>query len=236
MFEISIIEDDTSACEVLKEYIKRYGRENSLDFEINCYGDALSFLDLYKHGSDIIFMDIELPNMNGIEAAQRLRENDSTAVLIFVTNMAQFAVKGYEVNALDFVVKPLTYPAFCMKIDRALKVVETLSPHRITVSIPGKVVRLDVRYLCYVEVMGHKLFYHTESEVFEGRGVMNSEEERLKKYNFLRCNSCYLVNPLQIKTVGKDAVVMRNDEVLQISHSKRKKFFADFAEYLGNNV
>ena len=236
MYRAIIVEDEPAEAQRLRSLLMRYGKENGASFDVKTYTSALTFLADYNKTADIVFMDIELPDVNGMEICRRLRKQDTEVVIVFVTNMAQFAVKGYEVNALDFVVKPLTYPAFCMKIDRALKVVETLSPHRITVSIPGKVVRLDVRYLCYVEVMGHKLFYHTESEVFEGRGVMNSEEERLKKYNFLRCNSCYLVNPLQIKTVGKDAVVMRNDEVLQISHSKRKKFFADFAEYLGNNV
>lgn len=236
MYNISIIEDDASARNVLKGYIERYGEERGTEFAVNCYGDALTFFESYRRGSDIIFMDIELPNLNGMDAAKRLRENDCAAVLIFVTNMAQFAVNGYEVNALDFVVKPLAYPVFCMKMDRALRAVDASIPHKITVSVPGKVVRLYVRDLCYVEVMGHKLIYHTESEVFEGRGVMNVEEERLREYHFLRCNSCYLVNPQQIKTVSKEAVLMRNGESLPISHSKRKKFFSDFAEYFGNNV
>lgn len=235
MLTVSIIEDEYSAQNELKSFILRYGNENGLKFDISVYGDALTFFESYKRGNDIIFMDIELPNLNGMEAAKRLRKTDNAAVIIFVTNMAQFAVKGYEVDALDFTVKPLSYPAFCMKMDKAVRVVQGKSSHIINVNIPGRVVRIDVRELKYVEVMGHKLFYHTETEVFEGRGSITNEEERLNRYDFMRCNSCYLINPLQIKSIGKDEVEMRGGDVLPISHSKKKKFLSEIAEYFGKN-
>lgn len=235
MLKVSIIEDERSAQNELKSFILRYGNEHGLKFDISVYGDALTFFESYKRGNDIIFMDIELPNLNGMEAAKRLRKNDSAAVLIFVTNMAQFAVKGYEVDALDFAVKPLSYPAFCMKMDKAVRVVQGKSSHIINVNIPGRVVRIDVRELKYVEVMGHKLFYHTETEIFEGRGSITNEEERLNQYDFMRCNSCYLINPLHIQSIGKDEVEMRGGDVLPVSHSKKKKFLAEIAEYFGKN-
>lgn len=96
MLKISIIEDQEPAQELLKSFLGRYATEKNLQLDIVCYGDAFSFLEKYKKGSDIIFMDIELPGINGMEAARRLRETDNMAVLIFVTNMAQYAVKGYE--------------------------------------------------------------------------------------------------------------------------------------------
>lgn len=235
MLKISIIEDEPSAQEVLKTYLEKYGKEKGAEFDISCYGDALSFLESYKKGSDIIFMDIELPNLNGMDAAMRLRESDNTAVLIFVTNMAQFAVKGYEADALDFVVKPVSYPAFSMKMDKALRAVGNSAARSINITLPGRVVRLDIRQLRYVEVMGHKLYYHTETETFEGRGSMNAEEQRLKEYNFMRCNSCYLVNPIQVKQVGRDGVEMHGGDVLPISHLRRKSFLAEFAAYIGEN-
>lgn len=235
MLNITIVEDEPAAQEVLKGYLARYGDERGLTFNIVCYGDAFAFLEKYKLGSDIIFMDIELPGIDGMEAAKRLRQSDDIAVLIFVTNMAQFAVKGYEVEALDFVVKPVSYDAFCMKMDRAVRAVNNASANTITVTLPYKVVRIDVRELCYVEVTGHKLLYHTDTDVFEGRGVMSAEEERLRPFHFLRCNSCYLINPIQVKEIGRNDVEMRNGDVLQISHSRRKKFLADIAEYLGDN-
>lgn len=235
MLTVSIIEDERSAQNELKSFVFRYGEEKGLKFDVSCYDDALTFLESYRRGSDIIFMDIELPNVNGMEAAKRIRKTDNAAVIIFVTNMAQFAVKGYEVDALDFAVKPLSYPAFRMKMDKAVRVAQGTSPRIINVNIPGKVVRIDVRELKYVEVMGHKLFYHTETEVFEGRGSITNEEERLKQCDFMRCNSCYLINPLHIKSIGKDEVEMRGGDVLPVSHSKKKKFLSEIAEYFGKN-
>ena len=104
MFKIAIVEDNRAAMEKLQGYLERYAQENNEKFDIASFGDALAFLDSYRRIYDMVFMDIELPFINGMEAAQRLREIDKQVVLLFVTNMAQFAVKGYEVDALDYLV------------------------------------------------------------------------------------------------------------------------------------
>ena len=112
---IAIVEDDGKEAEALLSYIKKYGEKSGTSFDVKIFSDAENFLESYKQGLDIVFMDIELPGMNGMDASKRLRALDRSVTLIFVTNMARFAVNGYEVGAFDFIVKPVTYGSFEIK-------------------------------------------------------------------------------------------------------------------------
>ena len=122
MISVAIIEDDGNEAKKLREELVRYGEEHGEYFDIKEYRDAESYLNFYKPRFDIVFMDIELNGMNGMEAARRLRGLDSEVILIFVTNMRQFACEGYAVEALDFIVKPILYSRFCAVMARAVTV------------------------------------------------------------------------------------------------------------------
>ena len=112
MRNVAVIEDEKSASDALGQHLKRYGAETGEEFKIYVFPDAETFLQNYKADYDVVFMDIELPGMNGMTAARELRKLDGKVVLVFVTNMSQFAVGGYEVGAFDFILKPVNYSSF----------------------------------------------------------------------------------------------------------------------------
>ena len=114
--QIAIVEDDKLASDTIKEYILRYGKENSLQFGISQYSDAVGLLDQYSAEYDIIFMDIQMPYMNGMDAAHRLRTLDQKVILIFTTSLAQYAIEGYSVDAMAYLLKPINYYEFAMKL------------------------------------------------------------------------------------------------------------------------
>ena len=122
MLQVAIVEDSEDAAKLLRDYLTRY--ESTVDerFHITCFSNAVAFLEPYR-GYDLVFMDIEMPHMNGMEGALWLRTVDTQAKLIFVTNMAQFAARGYEAEALDFMVKPVAYADFSFKMKRAMNAI-----------------------------------------------------------------------------------------------------------------
>src|SRR5699024_1579554 len=97
-----------------------YAEEKGLNIVIDTYQNAVVFLTNYQARFDVIFMDIEMPYINGMEGACKLREIDKATLLIFTTNLGHMAVKGYEVEAFDFVVKPLHYESLRLKLNRAV--------------------------------------------------------------------------------------------------------------------
>jgi len=233
MISIAIVEDDDREASILEEHIRKFGETYEEAFEIERFKNAFSLLENYRHVYDIIFMDIIMPQINGMEAARKLRELDTVVTLIFVTNMAKYAVNGYEVDALDFILKPVLYSTFSMKFKKALSKISSNVGFDIMVSRKGGIVYLSSRKIIYVEVAGHRLKYHLRDEVVEGYGALSDLEKQLKSSNFVRCNSCYLINPQYISRVQGYIVTMINGEELLISHPKKKLFMMQLADWLG---
>lgn len=233
MLKIAVIEDSQAAAQRLQEYLTRFSEEEGVALEVTVYAQALPFLEHYKPLYDMVFMDIELPYMDGMEAARRLRELDRWIVLIFVTNMAQFAVKGYEVNAMDYIVKPVRYADFRIKLRRA--VAQCLrSAAAIAVVQQNGVKRMLLREIRYIEVRGHRLIYHTEAGEVFGGGTLREAEDKLRSRGFLRCNKCYLVNYRHIAAVEGSTLVMSDGDKLAISRPRKKDFMGELAECMGN--
>jgi len=230
---IAIVEDDAPSAELLKEFAERYGKEKNIQITVNVFNNALSFLEGYKPVYDLVFMDILLPDINGFEAAKRLRENDKTVLLIFVTNLQQFAVKGYEVDALDFIVKPVFYHGFVVKMDRAVNLISQNETKEIVIKRSVGYKKIALKSVYYIEVMGHKLTFHTAEGELDGSGSLAELENKLKGDAFVRCNNCYLVNLRYISSVEQYNVIMSNGDVLKISQPKKKSFMSAFAEWLG---
>lgn len=233
MMMVSIVEDDESSAKQLEEYLDRYSASSGQKFCVTVYSDAETFLVNYRTDCDIVFMDIELPDLNGMEAARKLRERDAIVSLIFVTNMSQFAVKGYSVGAFDFIVKPVSYFGFATMLDRVLPLLKSKGDVELTVRTAKGIKRICVSRISYIEVRSHKLIYHTDGEDVEGWGSLNDMEEKLEAAHFARGNSFYLVNLKYVTAIdGNDVTV--GGESLPISRTKKKEFMRRLNEYLGD--
>lgn len=189
-------------------------------------------MDEFAGNYDIIFMDIELPHMDGMEAVRRLREKDGNVVVIFVTNMAQYAIKGYEVNALDFIVKPVRYDSFAMKMDKAVAKIKSTRGKEIWITERNSKRRLRIEDIKYVEVVHNCCIFHTTNGDFSTYNQLYNVCAELKDAPFALCNRCFLVNLMHVTSIG-DMTVTVGDEKLQVSRSKKKSFMISLNEYLG---
>ena len=200
------------------------------------YADALEELENYRADFDVLFMDIQLNMMTGMEAAERIRRQDSRVLIVFVTNLAQYAVEGYQVNAFDFILKPVDYNGFAMKLDRIARELEHRSDD-VFVNLKTKdgYVRLNVARIAYVEVRAHDLIYHADGETVAVRGTLKNAASELEGRYFSLCNSCYLVNLACVKRANK-TVVLNTGEELPISQGKRKQFLSELAKYMGGTI
>lgn len=234
MIKIAVVEDEQSARDNIKTLIAKYFKErNAGDYLLNEYPNAVCFLSFRKDTFDIVFMDIEMPDCDGMTAAKKLREYDPHTLLIFVTNMRQYATKGYSVDALDFVVKPIKEAAFFSLLDKARHVIATHAGKEIMIKTTGGMRKIAVSEIRYIEVNHHKLFIHLETGNIETWDNLNKMESILPQEQFSRCNVGYLVSLAHLTGIdGEEAII--GNERLKISRPKRKKFIADVAAYFGS--
>ena len=231
MVRIAVVEDDKNYADKLKKYLAQYQEESGRKLKIEYFEDGEDIAVDYKCEFDIILMDIEMRFMDGMTAAEKIREMDDEVVIIFITNTPQYAMKGYMVDAMDYVLKPLAYYAFSQKIDRAIKRMAKHEEKYLSISVKGGVQKLTVSRITFVEVCDHSLFFHTLDGDFESKGSMNDVENELPEEKFFRCNKCYLVNLDYVDGVRDNDIII-GKELVQVSRSRRKELLNRLNDYM----
>ena len=188
MIRIALVEDEAEVRAQLQGYVQRHTRQYGTEFAVTEFADGMELLDDYRPVYDILFLDVEMKHLDGMETARRVRELDKDVIIVFITNMAQYAIGGYAVGALDYVLKP--------------------------------------------ESEGHRVHFYTEEGDFVAAGTLKAFEEKLAERPFARCNSGYLVNLAQVKSVQQGMVQVGPYE-LQVSRPRRKAFLAALADHIG---
>ncbi len=233
MVRVAIVEDEAPAAQELEALVKSYFHEKGRDCAVSRYESALLFFDAYRADFDLVFMDIEMPDIDGMRAAEKLREKDALVLLVFVTNMRQYAVRGYSVNALDFIIKPPVRATFFPLMDKVQRILDARTGTDISVKTAAGMYRVAARDIRYIEVRRHRLFFHTEQGDFEAWGNLRDIERMLPQALFSRCNLCYLVGLAHVRGVEGEEVLVGEDR-LKISRPRRKEFLAEMARYFGS--
>ena len=232
MYHIAIVEDELEFRQQLQEYLQQYEQENDVSFQISMFEDGADILENYENKYDIMLLDIEMPKVNGMDAAEKIREQDEDVVLMFITNMAQYAIHGYSVGALDFVMKPITYYAFSMKMKRALKRAQKKEQKPLVLNLTDGIKTLEIKQIYYVEVQNRMLHYYTSEGEIVVRGTLQSAETILKPYPFAKCNHWYIVNLMHVKEVNKNIAKVGPYQV-EISRRNKAAFLKALTEYMG---
>lgn len=232
MIKIAIVEDELDMAQDLTRYVNQFFHHNNLDVQIVHFDTALKLLDDYKYTYDLIFMDINLPTVNGMDAVKTIRKIDNSVMIIFVTSLAQYAIKGYEVNAFDFILKPINYYNFSLKMNRALPILNAKNNKTITISNKTNFKTIEVSTIMYIEVIDHKIVIHTTKGNYDSFDTLNKYIDLLKDDSFALCNRSYLINLKYVDEVDQKYVYV-GDDFLIISRPRRKDFIHAFNMYLG---
>ena len=232
---VAIIEDDAGYMRYLEDCLTKYGIEHNCVFQIRAFTQGEAFLADSRIIDDMVFMDVDLGNgrMNGIDTARILREKGNMAVLFFITNMPQYASKGYEVDAIDYCIKPINYHSLVVKLDKAVRTLTQRQgvPIRIKTREGFRVV--SSTDILYIEVMGHDLMFHTAQEIICSHGGLGNRERELQDREFARCSASMLVNLRYITGLHGDEITVGGTR-LRIGRSRKKDFLLRLNQYLGS--
>lgn len=231
MIQLAIVEDENSYADQLIEFVKKYQSESGKTFKITRFKDGDEITNGYRGQFDIILMDIEMKLMDGMTAAEEIRKLDQDVIIMFITNMTNYAIRGYQVDALDYVLKPVSYFAFSQKLGRAISKMKNKSTKTISIEIQSGVKKLDIDNVFYIESEGHNLNFYTSGGEFSIRGKLKDFEEQLVPYNFFRSNKGYLVNLKYVDGVENGSCLIAGKQLL-ISRARKNDFMTALTEYM----
>lgn len=137
MIRIALVEDEAEVRAQLQGYVQRHTRQYGTEFAVTEFADGMELLDDYRPVYDILFLDVEMKHLDGMETARRVRELDKDVIIVFITNMAQYAIGGYAVGALDYVLKPVPYFAFSQQLRKAEEQLRRRARHYLALPVEG---------------------------------------------------------------------------------------------------
>ena len=232
MIRVAIVEDDGAERERLRACLRWLEESEGLRFHVTEFSSGTAFIGSFEPGYDLVFMDIEMPGMDGMETARALRKTDASVLLIFVTNMAQYAIAGYEVDALDFILKPVNRYSFAIKMKRAAARIPKRIEEYVTVKTEGELRQLPIASVRWLDIDGHYVVYHTADGDFEEYGTLKEAYGKLNRPSFVFVNRSCLVNLYHVSAVSKNSVTV-GDRQLDISRPQRKSFLAAMSDFMG---
>lgn len=232
---VAIVEDDSQAAETLKRYFSNYAEQHQQKINVITYGDPVEFLSCYRANFDVLVLDIQMPGINGMRLAERIRSQDAEVIIVFVTSMAKYAVDGYKVGAIDFLLKPVSYFEFSKMLDKVLRGLARRELPSVMVNMKREIRRLPAASIHYIEVQDHRLYIHMDDgDVVEAWMSLAQIERVLPAAMFSKINVGVLVNLNAILGVRNEQVILPN-AALPLSRRRKKELCKELAFYFGEN-
>lgn len=230
---IAVVDDSIEDAQRIAGYLEQFQAEHHLNFQIKVFYASFDFLEEYHGNYDVIFLDIEMPGSDGLEAAREIRKRDRTVGIIFITSLAQYAIDGYEVQAIDFMVKPVGYYNFSVKLEKAFRFIESRREQDILITNKEGIVRIMVSEILYIEKDRDYLVIHTKDGCFRTRGSIKEIKDKIGMLPFSECTSGCLIHLDYVKRVGKENVVLTSGQELPLSRRQKKQFTQDYINFVG---
>lgn len=227
--------DDDSICRAaVKELLLRMEEELNIELEILEYPDGADLTEAYPKGLQLLFLDIEMPFMNGLDTAKEIRSRDGQVMLVFMSNFEKYAIRGYEFGAWRYLLKPVTWEQFERELRQPMEMLARKSTEFLYVKNSEGVFSVAYDDLCYAETNYKKnVNLHLPGRELECYQSLSALETQLTGHAFFRCHSGFLVNLAQVAHIGKDTLALKDGSTIPVSKHRRKELMAAFLDYAG---
>ena len=230
---IAVVDDNLNDRKMILDYLSQFFNESGEDYTTSTFEDGVSFLNDYSFSYDFIIFDIDMPQISGIDTAKELRKKDSNVTIMFVTNMPQYALEGYSVEAVDYVLKPLSYPDFRLKMKKATRYILRNSVKKVTINTTEEgLITVDSSDIYYVESKLHYIYYHTKKGIYKMRAKLTEVEDILLPYHFARSGGSFLINLAYLEKIDGNEIVVAG-ETLPLSRRMKASLMSAFTKYMG---
>ncbi len=232
MIRIALVEDEAEVRAQLQGYVQRHTRQYGTEFAVTEFADGMELLDDYRPVYDILFLDVEMKHLDGMETARRVRGAGQGRHHRFYHEYGTVCHRRVRGGRAGLCAQAGALFAFSQQLRKAEEQLRRRARHYLALPVEGGMRRLDSSLIYYLESEGHRVHFYTEEGDFVAAGTLKAFEEKLAERPFARCNSGYLVNLAQVKSVQQGMVQVGPYE-LQVSRPRRKAFLAALADHIG---
>ena len=220
---IAICEDNLNMQQSLSDAISNWAASKKVQVDIMGYPSAEDFLMAWPEISfDLAFLDIQMKSMTGIELAEIIRKTDKNMLIVFVTNFKQYSLKGYDLDALHYLVKPLSLPKLIPILDKAHTIWRSRKNAVLLVSDGEGQRKLFFDDVYSITMLSHTANIQTEDDNYKLRKTAEELDDLLPAY-FIRCHRSHIVNLFKVDCVYKNSLLLSNGKSLPISRNKSKE-------------
>ncbi len=234
--KIAACDDSKVMLQQISGYLEQLQEEIEDEIIPSYYSSGEEVLSKLSVGTNLLLLDISMAGIDGISCAHRLREKGFSAPIIFITSMEEYSLKGYEVHAFGFLVKPVTYSDFSRVIKEALALSAPTEKPVLHINTNDGLKVIDPDKLLYAEVYKHETSFVLEHEKAESVVQLSVVEEKLLPLGFFRCHRGYIASFKKITFIGKDFLTMENGENIPLSKHRRKEFLDAYSNFMGVNL
>lgn len=230
---IALLEDEEAERKITEEFLSRFSKENDIGYELTALSKSDEFLKLDFNNYDLVLLDIILnEQVNGIDVAKKIRLTNTDIPIMFITKTAQFAVDSYDVDAIDYILKPLSYFEFSLKIKKALKRINKESDKILTFKSTDGIITLKENDILYFEIIKHYLYIHLKDKTHIVRGTMKELSATISN-KFARPSNSFLVNLKYVKEINKQEVILTDsDSRIPLTRMYKDSFLLAFSSYI----
>ena len=229
-YKIAICDDEQNQIEYITSIVASWSTHEEHGCEIRTFTSAEAFLFEYEEDKayDILLLDVEMKNMNGIELAKRIRNDNNRAEIIFITSHFEFVGEGYEVDALHYLIKPISTEKLTQVLTKAAEKI-SIEPPSVVISCEGETVKLYESDILYAESFLHYIVIHTKDKAYKIKENISVFESRVSD-DFYRIHRSYLVALKHITRISRTSVNIGNTE-LPLSRGKYDDINRAFIEH-----
>ena len=230
MIHIAICDDSQKDSLFLKSLCQKCTLSDTIKVELFDSGDAIiSAINEYKF--DIVFLDVDMPELNGISVGKKIREINKNVIIIFCTNYPQYAIEAFDCEAFHYLLKPCTGEKVQDILARAVKKLGIMHTYHL-LKIQNKSLRLALSDIYYIEYCQKHIIYHTNEKRIETTGKFSAVYDELKKYGFYQVHQGYIVNLAKIQDFQGYNVILENGQTVLISVRKKREVLLAYAKYV----
>lgn len=229
---IGICDDEAIIRDDIIRLIDRFRISNIHEIETVCFSSGEELLEFNK-SIDILFLDIQMNGMNGLETAEKIREYDDNMTIIFLTGYKGFMQEGYRVRAFRYLLKPVMEPEFASTLSEAIK--DITKNCKIIIGLEGETYYIKLRNIIYIECEGRYSVVRTKKTSFESPITMVEWEGILNTGDFFRVHKSYIVNMEYIEGIGRE-ILLDNGEKVELAFRQVGKLKKACKEYRRRNA